>query len=144
MRSAVAVLAMIIGAFCVIGGALLAQEQKADSARTAAPATPITAGQEMFHSYCASCHGIDGKGNGSATSALKTKPPDLTQLTKLYGKFPATMVEHVIQGDQFVLAHGPREMPVWGQAFRNMNADPNLAKMKVQNLRIYIESIQQK
>ena len=108
------------------------------------PATPVTAGQEMFRAYCASCHGLDAKGNGPAASALKKNPSDLTHLTKLYGQFPAAMVEHVISGDQLVLSHGTREMPIWGEAFRNVNADQKLAKLKVQNLRIYLESIQQK
>lgn len=122
---------------------LFAQEKpKTDNALP--PATPATVGQEMFHSYCASCHGLDGKGGGPAAPALKNKPPDLTQLNKRYGKFPSAMVASVIQGDQFVLSHGSREMPIWGEAFRNVNADQRLAKLKVQNLAAYIESIQQK
>ena len=35
-------------------------------------------------------------------------------------------------------------MPVWGAAFRNLNPDQELEKLKVHNLAVYIESIQQK
>jgi hypothetical protein len=93
----------------------------------------------------ASCHGLGGKGGGPAAPELKTTPPDLTQLSKGNGgKFPSAMVSSVIRGDQVLLAHGSREMPIWGEAFRNVNRDETLAKIKVRNLTLYIESIQQK
>src|SRR5579872_6323354 len=43
---------------------------------------PSTSGKEMFKSYCAVCHGVDGKGNGPAASAMKTTPADLTALAQ--------------------------------------------------------------
>src|ERR1700674_202975 len=42
----------------------------------------ITSGKNMFLNYCASCHGVDGKGNGPAAAALKPAPTDLTTLAK--------------------------------------------------------------
>ena len=48
-----------------------------------------TSGKQMFGDYCAPCHGISGKGDGPAASALKTPPADLTVLAKTNGgKFP--------------------------------------------------------
>lgn len=44
--------------------------------------TSAASGQEMFTSYCAVCHGTDGKGSGPAASALKVSPSDLTTLAK--------------------------------------------------------------
>ncbi len=35
-------------------------------------------GAEVFATYCAVCHGPDGKGNGPAAAALVPPPPDLT------------------------------------------------------------------
>jgi len=136
----IAKIVVLFALVCFAGIELFAQQQK--SAAPFPPATPITAGQEMFRAYCASCHGLDAKGAGPAASSLKKQPPDLTLLAKHYGKFPSTMVESVIRGDQFVLSHGSREMPVWGEAFRATNADANLAKLKVHNLALYLESIQ--
>ena len=50
---------------------------------------PSNSGKEMFASYCAVCHGTDGKGNGPAASAMKTPPADLTLLAqKNGGKYP--------------------------------------------------------
>ena len=45
-------------------------------------ATSPASGPEMYTSYCAVCHGLDGKGNGPAAEALKVPPPDLTALAK--------------------------------------------------------------
>lgn len=123
---------------------LLVQDKPKPETTTPA-VTQVTAGQDMFRAYCASCHGLDGKGGGPAAPALKNTPPDLTQLSKGNGgKFPSAMVSSVIRGDQVLLAHGSREMPIWGEAFRNVNRDQALAKIKVRNLTLYIESIQQK
>jgi mono/diheme cytochrome c family protein len=38
------------------------------------PTSPSSA-EQMFHTYCAVCHGKDGKGAGPAASALKVAPP---------------------------------------------------------------------
>ena len=138
----IAKIIVLFALVCLAGIELFARQQKSQAPLP--PATPITAGQEMFRSYCASCHGLDAKGAGPVATSLKKQPPDLTQLSKHYGKFPSAMVESVIRGDQFVLSHGSREMPVWGEAFRATNADPNLAKLKAHNLALYLESIQQK
>ncbi len=107
--------------------------------------TPEIAGQEMFRSYCASCHGLDAKGKGPAAPALKKQPPDLTLLSKKYGgKFPRSTVSSVIEGTDFITDHGSRDMPIWGDAFRIANRDESMVKLKVQNLTAYIESFQQK
>ena len=41
-------------------------------------------------------------------------------------------------------AHGSQEMPIWGPVFRAMSPDENIAKLRVDNLLRYLESIQQK
>jgi mono/diheme cytochrome c family protein len=48
--------------------------------------------------YCAVCHGKDGKGNSPAASAMKTSPADLTVLAQNNGgKYPAAHVAAVIR-----------------------------------------------
>ena len=39
-------------------------------------------GQAEYRSSCATCHGIDGKGKGPASDALRVPLPDLTTLAK--------------------------------------------------------------
>lgn len=136
---------VLLLAISVCGRFSLVAQENSKANVAGPPVTPITAGQDTFRAYCACCHGLDGKGDGPVAPALKDKPTDLTQLSKRYGgKFPSAMVESAIQGDQFTLAHGSREMPVWGQAFRTTNRDKALITIKVHNLTLYIQSIQQK
>jgi mono/diheme cytochrome c family protein len=111
-----------------------------------APYTSSSSGKEMYMTYCASCHGQDGKGNGSAAAALKTQPTDLTLLTvKNGGKFPELHVAEVIKGDTHTAAHGSKEMPVWGPVFLSMRPhDAAQEQMRLSNLTKYLESIQEK
>jgi hypothetical protein len=77
-----------------------------------------SSGKQMYLQYCGSCHGKDGKGNGTVGRELKVKVPDLTVLTKKNkGFFPLDDVMATIDGRRFVRAHGERDMPVWGEAF---------------------------
>jgi mono/diheme cytochrome c family protein len=106
------------------------------------PTSPAS-GEEMFKAYCAVCHGADAKGKGPAAPALKVEPSDLTVLTKQNkGKFPEMSIYASINGDSTVTAHGTREMPIWGQVFRDLGRDEAQAKLRVRNLTKYIESLQ--
>lgn len=79
----------------------------------------VASGKETYMQFCASCHGIDGRGNGPAASALKTPPADLTMLAKTHdGKFPYEYVTGVIRFGKPISAHGSSDMPVWGRVFR--------------------------
>ncbi len=96
------VIATVIGGFSASG---LAQQ--------------FDAGNAEFQFSCAPCHGKDGKGIGPVSAALKTPPPDLTVLAKKNnGLFPVTAVYEMIDGRRSVGAHGPREMPIWGDRFK--------------------------
>jgi mono/diheme cytochrome c family protein len=102
-------------------------------------------GKAMFMEYCAACHGPEGKGNGPAAPALKKAPADLTQLsTHNNGKFPDVRVSRYIEGVDTVQAHGTRDMPVWGDIFKSLNANSAAPTMRVSNLTAYVKSIQAK
>jgi hypothetical protein len=90
-----------------------------------ASAETVDSGKTEFQSSCASCHGIDAKGNGPLSKELKTHPTDLTVLTKKHsGVFPFNYIYKVIDGRNEIRGHGSREMPVWGYRFRPL---PNFA-----------------
>ena len=128
-----------------------AQDQTKDQSKTTIqhvtikPTSPAS-GKEMYTSYCAVCHGTDGKGGGPAASALKTPPADLTQLSKNNGgKFPSLKVSSIISGTSDLPAHGSKEMPVWGPLFRSMSSGhESEVQQRVANLTHYIETLQAK
>ena len=100
---------------------------------------------EIFHNYCAACHGVDGRGNGPAAQALKYKVPDLTQISKRgNGKFPIVRIRDIIDGRETLVGHGSREMPIWGPVFHQVDADQDLGNVRTDNLAHYIESLQRK
>ena len=102
-------------------------------------------GAELYQVYCATCHGTDGKGKGPAAPALKARVPDLTLLSKNGGgKFPLMKVQQVIQGDVVVVSHGSREMPIYGDMFRDIKRDEMFVKQRISLLTGYIESLQVK
>ncbi len=83
-------------------------------------------GQSLYKTYCASCHGTDGRGDGPVASSLSVEVPDLTRLRSRHGGvFPVEQVRRIIDGRSVLPPHGTRDMPVWGQAFRAANSsDP--------------------
>ncbi len=108
---------------------------------TATQKDPNARGKALYVEYCASCHGVDGKGNGPVVPALKTWPGDLTTIAKRKGKFPNLEIQHYISGDVSVPAHGSREMPVWGSYFRQKKGQ-SVSTLNVYALTKYLESIQ--
>ena len=108
--------------------------------------TNAASGQEMFNSYCAACHGVDGKGAGPAASALKVTPTDLSGLAaKNGGKYPSLHVSSVLRGEGDMPAHGSKDMPIWGKLFWSMSGGQQAeVQQRVSNLNRYIESLQKK
>ncbi len=81
-------------------------------------ADELDLGKSEYQSSCAPCHGTDGKGNGSVSALLKVPPPDLTVLAKKNNEvFPFNYVYEIIDGRKTVMAHGTRDMPIWGDRY---------------------------
>jgi mono/diheme cytochrome c family protein len=132
----------IVTALCLVP--LIASAQtpaKPTIKREAAKQVSASDGPQMFQSYCSPCHGKTGRGDGPAAAALKTRPADLTQLAKKHGgTFSDKDFEDKINGTA-VSAHGSTEMPVWGPIFRDLSGND---KLRVYNLKQYVDSIQEK
>jgi len=101
-------------------------------------------GKDIYASNCASCHGRDGKGGGPAAAAFVKPPTDLTKINERYGgKFPRNTMREIVDGQRYYLAHGSREMPVWGDEFTSEKG-VHAAGVTVEALVDYLESIQAK
>jgi mono/diheme cytochrome c family protein len=101
----------------VAGGALAAcaafsQEQGGEASKQ------VESGRATFAMHCAACHGANGEGDGPAAAALAQRPADLTRIAaRRGGVFPDAAVLRIIDGRDPIVAHGTREMPVWGRHF---------------------------
>ncbi len=99
-------------------------------------------GKYEFQTHCATCHGLQGTGNGPMADALKTKPSNLTQLSKNNsGVFPYERVFSVIEGRVTAEAHG-REMPVWGERYK-LEVHAAVASARIYELASYVKAIQE-
>jgi mono/diheme cytochrome c family protein len=100
-------------------------------------------GRDSFEFYCASCHGVSGRGDGPIAPALRTRPADLTTLARRNnGAFPReAVVGFVVGKGRTVAAHGTTEMPIWGPLFRAFESDDRV-RVRIDNLVSHIESIQ--
>ena len=136
--------AVVLISIAMLAGA----QEQAQKVVKHVPVKPTSAasGEEMFNTYCAGCHGKDGKGNGPAAEALKVPPPDLTVLTKNNkGSYPSLKVSAVIRGEQAMPAHGSKDMPVWGSLFWKMSqGHESEVQQRIANLNKYVEGMQQK
>ena len=104
-------------------------------------------GRGYYVRYCASCHGIDGRGKGPVAKELKKPPTDLTRITaRRKGRFPDAEIAQYIDGRTVVPAHGTREMPVWGKRFSEQYGSDSVAEEvtrgKIGVLIQYLKSIQ--
>jgi len=108
--------------------------------------TSPASGSEMYQSYCASCHGPKGLGDGPVAPYLKSAIPDLTTLSKQnQGTFPTLRVSQVIRGEVSVKTHGIPEMAVWGPVFLSLNnSQEPVVRMRVSNLAKHLETLQAK
>ncbi|HSY01533.1 MAG TPA: cytochrome c [Acidobacteriaceae bacterium] len=110
--------------------------------------TSPASGKQMFTTYCAVCHGADGRGNGPAAVALKVQPTNLVQLAKDNGgKFPGAHIYAVLQFGTETSAHGTKNMPVWGPALRSLDGSGLQSDMqehqRIANLTNYLKTLQQ-
>lgn len=112
----------------------------------------IERGARDFGEHCASCHGRSARGDGPVAEILAIPVPDLTGLSQEEnGRFPARSIRWIIDGRADVLAHGPREMPIWGNEFRRekdlvdlpaLQPQEKDVQRRIDDLVAYIKSIQ--
>ena len=119
--------------------------QAAPGVQGADAAGGAVAGAYAYKTYCASCHGADGKGEGPMAETLRFRPADLTLIAKKNGgSFPVDRVHRIVDGRNPLKGHGGPDMPIWGDAFKNAETgyDDVQVKAKVQTVVDYVKTIQ--
>jgi len=103
-------------------------------------------GKAMYASYCAPCHGANGKGNKSVPSSAMRTPPDLTTLSQNnHGVYPAERVIGVIGHGTSTSGHDQTGMPVWAIKLATIDQNNKLdTPLRISNLSKYLETLQSK
>jgi mono/diheme cytochrome c family protein len=132
--------------FAAVAGIALTMSYANDTVVIPVGKTNPTDGKQMYTSYCAPCHGADGRGYGPVASSLKMQPTDLTGLAKSnHGKYPENHVVSVVKFGTNVGAHGSAEMPVWGPILGTISkVNPQEKYLRTTNLSRYLETLQVK
>jgi len=114
-------------------------------AQAASETGAVKDGHDLFATYCASCHGRSGRGDGPAAGEFGRRPADLTQLAERNGGiFNGPRIYSIVDG-RSVKAHGTMEMPVWGDAFKWHEGLPDeVLKARIEALVRYLETIQRR
>lgn len=75
-------------------------------------------GAQLYRNYCSACHGATGEGDGPVSGAMQATVPNLRTLAmRSGGQFPTDAVTDYVDGTRIPLAHGSRQMPIWGDVF---------------------------
>ena len=107
-------------------------------------------GRAHYHAHCATCHGLEGRGDGPMAGAMVMKPVNLTELSAANGgTFPLVRVVKRIDGRDPLVSHGS-PMPVYGDYFEGMfdvpmkapSGQPILTSQPVVDLVAYLMEIQ--
>ena len=85
-------------------------------------------------------------GSQAASTALRTRPADLTTIAKRHsGKFSTSDVEATIVGQGVMMSHGSRDMPIWGPLFSSISQGHEAqVQQRITNLVTYMEGVQAK
>lgn len=107
-------------------------------------------GRSLYHTHCATCHGLEGRGDGPMAGVLLIKPVNLTELSAANGgSFPLERIVKRIDGRDPLVSHGS-PMPVYGDFFEGVfdvpiktpAGQPVLTSGPVVDLVTYLREIQ--
>lgn len=94
----------------------------------AAQAQTVAEGKSLYTSYCAACHGDQGKGDGVAARSLPVKPADHTNgavMNQFSDKF---LTDIITKGGSAV--NKSAFMPAWGSSLNNKQVSDIVAYLR--------------
>lgn len=92
-------------------------------------------GEQLYRRFCASCHGLEGRGDGPVASSLRAEVPDLTVTSRRAREAnQRDRIARIIDGRYIIGAHGTRLMPVWGEDFARLEIGNPDAERSAQTL----------
>ena len=104
-------------------------------------------GEQLYRRFCASCHGLEGRGDGPVAASLRVEVPDLTSTSRRAREADQRdRIARIIDGRYIIGAHGTRIMPVWGEDLARLeigNPDAErTAQTIIERLADYVRGLQ--
>lgn len=135
-------IALVLFAFVPVGIAGAGQSNQLDKLDRLDRAA-ANRGEATYRTYCKSCHGKEGRGDGALAKDLKFPPANLAELAKRNGgEFPFEMVMETIEHGRSVRGHGSEAMPAWGDAFEMTSQSEAEVKARMVDVANYLWSLQ--
>ena len=94
---------------------------------------PAYEGRKLYVSYCQLCHGVEGKGDGSLSKAMKITPADLTTTVRSRSD---TILTRIITGQRQTITGRDRHnllsdaMPSWKDVFNESEVKALIAYLR--------------
>lgn len=126
---------LVVGAIAALTTAAVSAQSRVQYVPVKQIASPL--GADVYDTYCASCHGPSGKGNGPAVRAVEVPVPDLTLIVLRDGKF---VPEHVISHIRWNGDAAP--MPKWHRVLADAYAANGMEPIVYCNLARHLEGMQ--
>ena len=103
-------------------------------------------GPSLYRTFCTSCHGPDGRGDGPAVRTLRVPPPDLATIAERRGGIcPSDEIAQIIDGRKAIAGHAAADMPQWGSALAHLEKiDDATVEARVDALVAHVKSMQRK
>ncbi len=130
----VTIAALVGGASLVASGRALAEEANS------------TAGRFTYKTFCSTCHGPDGRGDGPSAKSMRVPPADLTGISsRSNGRFDRASVARAVDTKGKCKGTGHEDMPRWGEVFAKVRGGQTPAQVQqmITDLVAWIETVQQ-
>ena len=110
------------------------------------PRQDYHSGAYLYRTFCATCHGEQGRADGPVAPLLITRPPDLTTIAvRQGGEFNRAEAYASIDGRRRLPGHGSPDMPIWGDVLKITEGhDDAIIKKRIDALVAHVESLQRK
>jgi mono/diheme cytochrome c family protein len=93
-----------------------AEKTKAKGAKTASAKVDLVKGKKVFETYCFTCHGSTGMGDGVAAAALNPKPRNFTDVAYMTTRTDEQLKKVIVEGGE---ANGLSQMMApWGTTLK--------------------------
>ena len=103
-------------------------------------------GAYLYRTFCASCHGERGRGDGPVADLSNPPASDITVLQqRAGGTFPRAEVRAILDGSKTIRGHDGNGMPDWNRVLRQTaGGDERLVQRRIDALVSHVEGLQGK